>query len=93
MWDGFLYLTAEADSLRKLTLRQGMHGERVHALQQTLKGLGYFLPTPSGQFDQETEQAVKRFQRDYQLLVDGQAGPQTLMMLLHLRGEVSEHTT
>ena len=93
LWDGVLYLTAETGSYRGVTLRQGMHGERVQALQQALKTLGYFAATPSGQFDGETQQAVKRFQRNNQLLVDGQAGPQTLMMLLHFRGGVSEHTT
>jgi general secretion pathway protein A len=93
LWDGLLYLTADTGSYRGVTLRQGMHGERVHILQQALKTLGYFAAIPSGQFDGETQQAVKRFQRNNQLLVDGHAGPQTLMLLLHFRGGVSEHTT
>ena len=48
-----------------------MIGERVRALQQMLKDLGYFPGVLSGQFDAPTQQAVKRFQRDNQLAVDG----------------------
>ena len=61
-----------------------MVGERVRSLQQTLKELGYFTSVPSGQFDAQTQQAVKRFQHANQLGSNGRIGRRTLMVLLHL---------
>ena len=37
MWYGTLYLTAAANGHADLTLRPGMQGEQVRALQQALK--------------------------------------------------------
>lgn len=92
VWYGTLYLTAEANTYESLTLRQGMQGEQVRVLQQALKQGGYFPEPPSGLFDTQTQQAVKRFQRDNWLPVDGNAGRQTLITLLHFGGAVLEHT-
>ena len=92
-WSGTLYLTAEVDIYREAPLRQGMNGERVRALQHALQVRGYLREPPSGQFDGPTQEAVKRFQRDYQLVIDGYVGRQTLMMLLHFSGDAMEHTT
>ena len=86
MWYGALYLTAEADAFAGLTLLPGMQGERVRALQRALKHGGYLPSDPSGLFDTQTRQAVKRFQRDNWLPVDGNAGRQTLITLLHFSG-------
>ena len=38
-------------------------------------------PAASGVFDDDTEAAVRSFQRDFGLAVDGRAGPQTLAMI------------
>lgn len=92
VWYGTLYLTAEANTYEGLTLRQGMQGEQVRVLQQALKQGGYFPEPPSGLFDTQTQQAVKRFQRDNWLPVDGNAGRQTLITLLHFGGAVLERT-
>lgn len=92
-WTGKLYLTLEESKYRGLGLRPGMSGERVRVLQQTLKELGYFTLAPSGQFEAQTEQAVKRFQRDNQLTVDGRVGRRTLMMLLHVGADALASTT
>jgi general secretion pathway protein A len=92
-WYGKLYLTLEEEKYRGVTLRQGMQGTRVQALQHVLKELGYFLETPSGRFDAPTLQAVKGFQRDNQLVVDGYVGRQTLMVLWHFGGQILEETT
>jgi peptidoglycan hydrolase-like protein with peptidoglycan-binding domain len=70
-----------------------MNGARVQALQRVLKDLGYFPGIASGRFGPETLQAVKGFQRDNQLIVDGQVGHQTLMVLLHFGGHRLEETT
>jgi len=93
IWSGKLYLTLEESKYRGAILKPGMTGEPVRALQQTLKDLGYFIGAPSGQFDAPTEQAVKRFQRDNQLVVDGYVGRRTLMMLLHVGTDILASTT
>ena len=93
VWYGTLYLTAEATAYEDLTLRQGMQGEQVRALQRALKQGGYFPAEPSGRFDSQTRQAVKRFQRDKWLPVDGAAGRQTLITLLHFGGDALERQT
>ncbi|MGE3536531.1 MAG: AAA family ATPase [Candidatus Tectimicrobiota bacterium] len=93
IWTGKLYLTLEETKYRGAGLRPGMSGERVRLLQQTLKDLGYFTVAPSGTFEAQTEQAVKRFQRDNQLAVDGRVGRRTLMMLLHVGADALASST
>ena len=83
-WSGQAYLTMEQSKYRGFWLAPGMVGERVRILQQTLKESGYFTSVPSGQFDAQTQQAVKRFQRANQLGSNGRVGRRTLMILLHL---------
>jgi general secretion pathway protein A len=83
-WSGKVYLTLEESKYRGFSLAPGMVGERVRILQQTLKEFGYFTSMPSGQFDTQTQQAVKRFQRANQLDDDGRVGRRTLMILLHV---------
>jgi hypothetical protein len=84
VWSGKLYLTMEESKYRPFWLTPGMVGERVRLLQQTLKDLGYFTEVPSGEFDAQTQQAVKRFQRAHQLASDGRVGRRTLMILMHV---------
>jgi general secretion pathway protein A len=84
VWSGKVYLTLEESKYRSFWLAPGMVGERVRILQQTLKESGYFSSIPSGQFDAQTQQAVKRFQRANQLGDDGLVGRRTLMILLHI---------
>ena len=93
VWYGALYLTAQPNTHASRTLRPGMQGEQVHALQRALKQSGYFAGEPSGLFDTPTQQAVKRFQRDNWLPVDGNAGRQTLITLLHFGGNALERPT
>lgn len=52
-----------------------MHGSAVHQLQRALK------VKTTGKFDSATERAVKRFQKQKQLTIDGVAGPRTLKAL------------
>jgi general secretion pathway protein A len=90
---GTLYLTLEVGTYRGPTLKQGMRGVRVQALQRVLQDLGYSPGPLAGQFEIQTVQAVKAFQRDNQLVVDGQVGRQTLMMLLYLDDRILAETT
>lgn len=55
-------------------LKKGSTGEAVRQLQQALKDLGYDPGDVDGQFGSKTESAVKAFQGDRQLTVDGIVG-------------------
>ena len=61
------------------TLRRGNYGELVKELQTKLRDLGYDLGVcgVDGDFGQATEKAVKAFQKDHGLKVDGIVGEQT----------------
>ena len=63
------------------TLRQGMRGNDVRALQRKLKAAGFDPGKIDGQFGLGTEAAVMAFQRGEGLLADGIAGPKTLAAL------------
>jgi general secretion pathway protein A len=85
-WYGTVYLTLEANRYRSPMLSQGMQGEPIEKLQHVLQSLGYFQGPVSGAFGLQTLTAVKAFQRDHQLDVDGHVGPRTLMLLQHVGG-------
>lgn len=59
-------------------LKYGSRGEGVRALQEKLNALGYNCGAPDGIFGSGTVSAVKAFQRDHGLSVDGIAGSRTL---------------
>ncbi len=69
----------EAPELPELTrmLRLGSQGEDVAALQRALKALGFYTATVDGDFGPITEAAVKAFQRQAGITVDGIVGPET----------------
>ena len=62
-------------------LAKGSYGEEVTRLQQALERSGYWNATAYGYFGPITEAAVRSFQRDRGLQVDGKAGPATLAAL------------
>ena len=55
-------------------LKKGSSGEAVRQLQQALKDLGYDPGAVDGQFGAKTEAAVKQFQGDREITVDGIVG-------------------
>lgn len=59
-------------------LKKGHSGNRVAAMQTKLKALGYDPGPADGKFGDKTDAAVKKFQTDKRLTVDGIAGNQTL---------------
>ena len=59
------------------TLYNGCSGEEVRVLQQALIDLGYLEGTADGTFGDQTEAAVRAFQRAYGLKADGLAGTKT----------------
>lgn len=61
-----------------------VHGDDVFALQDRLTELGYDAGRPDGMFGSRTEMALRNFQRDYGLTVDGICGPATVRALRQL---------
>lgn len=74
------YITLEVP-----VLKRGCKGEAVRALQAQLVGLGYQIAV-DGSFGAKTEAAVKQYQQDHNLTVDGSVGRQTRSKLLGLEG-------
>jgi len=75
-----------ADSNPPSLLIKGDSGLAVKELQQDLLKLGYKLPKygADGGYGDETVEAVKKFQADNKLTVDGKAGEQTLKKVADL---------
>ncbi|MGN0753984.1 MAG: peptidoglycan-binding protein [Aristaeellaceae bacterium] len=63
------------------TLKIGSTGSEVRKMQQRLKELGYLKGSADGDFGEATETAVKNFQANNGLTVDGKAGTATLNKL------------
>lgn len=68
------------------TLRYRDEGEAVLQMQRALNALGYDTRGADGKFGPATENAVRAFQRDYRLYVDGLAGNKTLTRLFEAAG-------
>lgn len=68
---------------RQALLRDGDKSETVKHVQELLLAHGYSLPRfgADGHFASETEDAVRRFQRDHGLAIDGLVGANTLKAL------------
>lgn len=66
-----------------LPIGKGDSGQFVKEIQQDLMKAGFALPVygADGHFGSETERAVMRFQKKYQLQVDGLVGKNTLSKL------------
>jgi N-acetylmuramoyl-L-alanine amidase len=65
-----------------------LRGDDVCTLQERLLELGYDAYRADGIFGVQTEMALRSFQRDYGLLVDGICGPATLRALRQLQPKV-----
>ncbi|MBQ4074504.1 MAG: peptidoglycan-binding protein [Clostridia bacterium] len=63
------------------SLKLGAKGEDVKTVQRRLKDLGFYKGSVDGDFGEGTESAVKRFQEQYGLEVDGKVGKYTLQKL------------
>ena len=72
------YVRVTADpSGNYVTLEKGTMGSLVTRLQKALRSAGYFKGTCDGYYGEDTEAAVRNFQRDKGLTPDGKAGPAT----------------
>ena len=61
--------------------QKGDSGEKVTWIQQRLKELEYLSREPDGVFDEETEEALRDFQRNNGLLATGKADEVTMRVL------------
>ena len=85
-WYGQAYLFHRRGLELKQILTRGKQHPDVRILQLRLRELGYLQTGPTGLFDDDTTEAVRRLQRDHALQVDGSAGPATKIVLYHLAG-------
>jgi phage protein D len=77
-------------------VKKGSSGDTVKIMQQDLMKLGYSLPKygADGKFGSETQTAVKSFQKNSGLSVDGICGPKTWAAILQkLSGKSDSDTT
>lgn len=65
-------------------LRYGSRGEKVKEIQKQLKILGYYKGSIDGDFGNNTKAAVKAFQKDNKLVVDGICGEKTYNKLFNI---------
>lgn len=76
------YESGESENQYIYTLSKlGSRGEEVRKIQQKLKQLGYYTGSIDGIYGTGTQNAVKAFQRNCGITVDGIAGPKTLTYL------------
>ncbi len=61
---------------------KGMRGADIYVLQAVLVARGYSVPSVSGVFDDSTDKAVRKYQKDNSLVVDGVVGNNTWTSLL-----------
>jgi general secretion pathway protein A len=87
LWSGRAYLFRRSGMDVKNILARGSQGSEVWNLQKRLGELGYFGGEPTGIFDGETVEAVRRLQSDHALQVDGAVGPATKIVLYHVSGQ------
>ncbi len=73
----YLQPQQSVDALSKI----GSRGEEVRLLQEKLQERGLYTGSIDGIYGTQTEEAVKRFQRQQGLTVDGIAGSKTLKAL------------
>lgn len=75
-----IYAQAAASENYRL-LKHGEKGIDVYMVQMRLFEFGYYNDMISGEYNDSTKAAVKAFQKDYGLTVDGVAGQQTQSVL------------
>lgn len=65
-------------------LSKGSVGQEVEYVQSVLKKLGYFHLDPTGYYGPITTEAVKQFQKDFNIEMVGVVGPETTNMLYNV---------
>ena len=86
LYDKTEVVEGDSQSASGSTLKKGDEGSGVTELQNLLKAAGYFSSECTGYFGSITETALKNYQRDKGLTVDGLAGEKTLASLRAQQG-------
>ncbi|HPF86476.1 MAG TPA: peptidoglycan-binding protein [Candidatus Limiplasma sp.] len=76
------YVATPTPSPTPSVIKKGEDSDRVRTVQQRLKELGYYTGEIDGQFGSGTEEAVRLFQRQNDLDVDGVIGSMTLAAVM-----------
>lgn len=74
-------VTTDDYAIPTRTLRKGYQGEDVKSVQRRLKDLGYYTGSIDGSYGTAMVAAVKAFQQNHGLSVDGNAGTKTYSVL------------
>lgn len=75
---GTIIISSGTDSASAVIVRAGSSKEDIKMVQQKLKNLGYYTAAVDGIYGSRTTAAVRKFQQDNRLKVDGIVGSQTL---------------
>ncbi|MBR4039458.1 MAG: peptidoglycan-binding protein [Clostridia bacterium] len=86
-------LGSSGSSSGSTSVREGDKNSTVLELQTMLKELSYYYGDLTGSYGTLTKRAVRQFQDDHDLTVDGVAGPKTLAMLRSLTGRTSSDSS
>ena len=81
IWFGRVHVCVPAGSVTGRIVGPGSYGGQVHRLETDLHKLGYIASPPDDVWDEETGAALKAFQRDHNLKVDGLARVETQLNL------------
>lgn len=73
-----MVLVALAPAVEAASYKKGSNGAVVTQIQTKLKSWGYYTGSVDGVYGSGTERAVRAFQQENGLTVDGKAGDQTL---------------
>ena len=76
--DTWAAINRGTSGMKVASLRRGSSGTQVKYLQRALIGLGYLDGMADGQYGSKTAAAVREYQRDFGLSVDGNAGKNTM---------------
>jgi general secretion pathway protein A len=88
-WTGQAYILWRNSYNLPDAMKPGTTAPGIRRIQTMLSQGGVYKGTPSGSFDATTRQAIRQFQSEQQIPVDGMPGPRTL---LHLYRATEETT-
>nr|WP_232735703.1 cell wall hydrolase [Alteribacter populi] len=81
MFASFFFIQQENKTEASSLLVDGSSGSDVESIQQTLYHLGYLDVNPTGYYGSLTAEAVRQFQTDFNMSIDGVVGTNTQQKL------------
>lgn len=70
----------------------GDEGPKVETIQRLLKDIGYYIHNVDGVYNEKTRNAVKLYQKDHGLTIDGIVGMETIKQLVGTKSVVTDVT-